>query len=138
MPVGVVFGLSILVLRGPERGVMLLLSKVDLGGAYSSFWAEMGAPLGSVRGGLRSEVVVGVVPAILGVKGVLLGAFVAELNRGRVCFSEGGMIMPCFVGVFGVRVGAFLSREDNGALCGGFRVGVETLVSFVLLLLVDL
>lgn len=84
MPVGVVFGLSILDLREPERGVMLLLSKLEPGGTYSSFWLARGVPLDSGRGVLRTEGVVGVVPAILGVRGVLLGCFVAELKSGRV------------------------------------------------------
>lgn len=78
---GVAFGLSTLDLRGPDRGVMLLPSKP--GADCSSLCAIEGVPLVSERGGLRVEVVEGVEPAILGVKGVLFWTLVVGFNSGR-------------------------------------------------------
>ena len=122
--VGVEFALSTLVFLDEDRGVILLLKKVATGVGKSSFRESVGDALPSWGAPFRGnglEVVETAEPAILGVNGALLSAFVVDAFKvGRVplegpfCFSYGGIALPLLV-LRGVpfcvtRIMALLSR----------------------------
>jgi hypothetical protein len=94
VPLGVVFALSTRDFRDPDRGVILLLRKVDTGVERSSL-DPLSVVSFSERGPLRAngvETVGGAVPATLGVNGVLLDVFAEALRTGirgleGFCFS---------------------------------------------------